>query len=198
MNTDQIQHYLERLSHILRAEARMNGAELDLQPVHLEVLHYLKQCNHYSNTPQSVTLFLGLTKGTVSQSIKIHESKQLLTKSEDKQDKRIVHLHLTDKAFDLMKVSNPSSFIKGACSSLSLGDQHELITGLHKLVVAGQPYSKINSFGQCKGCGYNQKLKTGEFFCSLTQETLEDRQIQLICKDHKSAVDQSRQQVFDL
>ena len=39
------------------------------------VLFYLNQANRFSNTPQALTEYLGLTKGTVSQTVLVLESR---------------------------------------------------------------------------------------------------------------------------
>ena len=86
MNTNHIYDYVERLSELLKIDSRQAGAEHGIQPVQLEVLHYLSICNRYSDTPMAVTEYLGQTKGTVSQTLKVLEKKSLLTKRFDKGD----------------------------------------------------------------------------------------------------------------
>ena len=60
---------VERLGNLMRAKLRRVSAQMQLQPVHMQALLYLSQANRYSNTPQALTEYLGLTKGTVSQSL---------------------------------------------------------------------------------------------------------------------------------
>ena len=48
MNGPLIHEYLERLSNLLRTEARRSGTAYGLQPVQLQALHYLAICNRYS------------------------------------------------------------------------------------------------------------------------------------------------------
>ena len=66
VNSNLIYDYVERLSELLRVDARRAGAAHGLLPVQLEALHYLSICNCYSDTPMAVTEYLGQTKGTVS------------------------------------------------------------------------------------------------------------------------------------
>jgi len=61
---------LERLTLILRADDRRTPG---LLPTHRALLRYLGRANRYSNTPGAAALFLGQTKGTVSQSIALLE-----------------------------------------------------------------------------------------------------------------------------
>ncbi len=81
MNTLVTQQLLERLASLLRSENRQMLVEFGLQPVQFEVLQYLSICNRYSDTPMAVTEFFGQTKGTVSQTLKVLEKKNLLEKT---------------------------------------------------------------------------------------------------------------------
>ena len=69
------QQLLERLAGLLRSESRKLLSEYGLQPVQFEALHYLSNCNRYSDTPMAVTEYLGQTKGSVSQTLKVLEKK---------------------------------------------------------------------------------------------------------------------------
>ena len=97
MDIREVHDLIERLGNLVRADVRAVCNEYGVRPVQLEVLRFLTQCNRYSDTPQAVTEFLGLTKGTVSQTIKVLEQKGLLGKQDDVTDKRLVHLKPTLK-----------------------------------------------------------------------------------------------------
>lgn len=73
MSAIALYDYLERLTSLMRAWSREQPLVAELQPVQLSALHYLARCNRYSDTPLGVTEYLGLTKGTVSQSLKVLE-----------------------------------------------------------------------------------------------------------------------------
>ncbi|MCA9453857.1 MAG: MarR family transcriptional regulator, partial [Nitrospira sp.] len=103
MSAQEANDVLERLCNLQRMEARAFGLRYGLQPVQMEALTYLTQCNRYSNTPQAVAEYLGLTKGTVSQSLKVLEQKGFLRKEADHEDKRIVRLAPTTKGSNLVK-----------------------------------------------------------------------------------------------
>ena len=97
MTDTTLYDYLERIASLMRAWAREQPLMADLQPIQLSALNYLARCNRYSNTPLGVTDFLGLTKGTVSQSLKALEAKGLIEKRPDALDRRSVHLELTEE-----------------------------------------------------------------------------------------------------
>ena len=77
MKTVNLFESIERMAALMRAEERRRCAECGLQPVHLQVLDYLLICNQYSNTPAAVSKYLGMTRGTVSQTLLLLEKKRL-------------------------------------------------------------------------------------------------------------------------
>ncbi|HIP78057.1 MAG TPA: MarR family transcriptional regulator, partial [Kiloniellaceae bacterium] len=60
---DDLGLLLERLARVLQNEAHSEG----LKPTQWEALRYLSRANRFSRTPSGVTAYLGMTKGTVSQ-----------------------------------------------------------------------------------------------------------------------------------
>lgn len=80
MSKNHALKYIERISSLMRITFRQELAREGFQLVHLETLSYLSSCNKYSNSPQHVAEYLGLTKGTVSQSISLLESVGLVKK----------------------------------------------------------------------------------------------------------------------
>ncbi len=186
MKKKQIYDYLERLSNLLRNEVRRAGAEYGLQPVQVEALHYLSICNRYSDTPMAVTEYLGQTKGTVSQSLKVLEKKGFLSKRADKNDKRMIHLKLTGAAKKLLKKTIPTPLFSHACEHLDEQSQIRITNGLTDILQVIQRSNGMRSFGVCHTCRYNKKNKDGSNLCNLTQESLSQTELQLICREHES------------
>ncbi|MFY8063120.1 MAG: MarR family winged helix-turn-helix transcriptional regulator, partial [Usitatibacteraceae bacterium] len=86
---------VERLGNLMRAEARRAGSDEQLAPVHVEALVYLANANRYSNTPQVLSEYLGLTKGTISQSLLLLDRRGLIERYQDDIDRRVVRLRLS-------------------------------------------------------------------------------------------------------
>ena len=86
---------VERLGNLMRTELRKSGTDESLQPVHLQALMYLSKANRYSNTPQALADYLGLTKGTVSQTLLLLDRRGLIERFEDDIDRRVVRLRLS-------------------------------------------------------------------------------------------------------
>ncbi|HEX5748870.1 MAG TPA: helix-turn-helix domain-containing protein, partial [Archangium sp.] len=100
---------VERLSLLTRADLRQAGAAQGLQPVHLQVLFYLNQANRFSNTPQALTEYLGLTKGTVSQTVLVLARRRLISRYADPRDGRVVRLILAEGGTTLLKTLSAGS-----------------------------------------------------------------------------------------
>lgn len=181
-----LHEYIERISHLLRSETRQTGADYDLQPIQLDALHFLNQSNRYSNTPQGVTEYLGLTKGTVSQTLMALERKGLIQKSPDKKDGRMVHLNVTKVGRKLLRKTLPAQTVLQVWDDLPELKQNQLIERLQQILKTMQRSNGMKPFGQCHTCRYNQKKGGGKFFCELTQENLSQADIKLICREYQS------------
>ncbi len=185
MNSNLIYDYVERLSELLRVDARQAGAAHGLLPVQLEALHYLSICNRYSDTPMAVTEYLGQTKGTVSQTLKVLEKKALISKNPDKNDKRVAHLKVSAKGKWLLSQSIPTPMFIKACEDLSADAQSQIEASLSQLLTAVLQANSLKSFGVCRSCRYNSKTEAGGFFCNLVQQPLSGNDVQLICREHE-------------
>jgi len=176
---------LERLCNLLRTDARHRALPHGLRPVQVEALLYLARCNHYSDTPQAVTEFLGSTKGTVSQTLKVLERERLLAKSTDPADRRVVRLRLTDAGRELADELSVPAVLQEALADDRVpierlaGDLRHLLAGLQR--AAGH-----RTFGACHTCRFFRREDSG-FRCGLTGEPLAEADADLICREHERA-----------
>ena len=175
--------YLERLNSLLRSWQRDDAQLSQVPAVQLSALRYLSLCNPYSDTVMGVTEYLGLTKGTVSQSLKALEAKGLIVKTQDVHDKRSVHLQLTDTARDLLDALLPPDFL--AAGEARMGARGgQLQTLLGELLREVQRSADVPSFGLCRTCRFHQHVDDLPF-CGLTQEPLAPSDAALICREHQ-------------
>ncbi len=184
MSVEQIHVVLERLCALLRAEARAQGAADGLLPVQLEALHYLSQCNRYSDTVQGLSEFLGQTKGTVSQTVKVLESRGLVKKKFDTDDRRVVHLKITPAGRRLIAMLVPAQPLVAALRRSPDGHVESLAETLLALLRSIQQAEQARSFAACRTCRFNELSNKG-FRCALTGETLTQPETELICREHE-------------
>lgn len=174
---------IERMSALIRSEKRKKCTELGIQNVHLQVLEYLSRCNRYSDTPAALTNYLGMTKGTVSQTVLLLERKGFIRKIPDSNDKRVVHLQLSKQGVDILKHAMPIELFDTAARLLEIS--HPGIDDSHfvEALTALQKAHKSYSFGLCKTCKYFTPTTEG-FFCGLTKEPLTQSDSEKICQEH--------------
>lgn len=182
--TNEAHDLLERLGNLIRADGRAVCNEYGMRPVQLEALSFLTQCNRYSDTPQAVTEFLGLTKGTVSQTLKVLEQKGLLRKQGDARDKRLVHLKPTAKGLRLVERALPAKSLALGFEKLATSENQAVVEQLRLLLHAVQRANGLKTFAPCHSCRFNMQRAAG-FFCQLTQEPLAESDITLLCREHQ-------------
>lgn len=175
----QLQFLLERINGLLRNERRQLLADYSLQPVQFEALSYLAHCNRYSDTPMAVTEYLGQTKGTVSQTLKVLETKGLIVKIGDNKDKRVSHLKLTTEGNELLNSQQVSPLLEHLGSELI----DSCTEPLQLLLTSLQQANQSRPFGQCRLCRHNANLGNGQYFCQLTKEPLQEQETLLLCRE---------------
>jgi DNA-binding MarR family transcriptional regulator len=186
MSMLEIHQFLERLANLIRSQARQSSDAFDLQPVHLNSLHYLSICNRYSDTLLALAEYLNQTKGTTSQTIKLLEERGLVAKHPDPKDGRVTHLKLTVSGKKLVLQAWPSPILKEAETSISPEQQDALRDQLKQLLQTCQTINSQKTFAACHTCRHNEK-RTDGFFCRLTQEPLSAEEVTQICREHEFA-----------
>lgn len=184
----QIYGYLERVNSLVRAQEQNLARRYNLQPVQLRMLYYLGICNRYSDTPAGVTDYLQLTKGTVSQSLRILQEKGYVDKQGDQQDKRQVHLELTANGLEIFQQLPPDLLVE---VDQALGEvEAQQMTALLKKLLSTMQYVKgLAGFDVCRTCLYHLPLDETQFRCGLTNETLTAPEAELICREHSAPAD---------
>ncbi len=172
---------IERMSALIRSEERRKCTELGLQPVHLQVMDYLSRCNRYSDTPAALANYLGMTRGTVSQTLLLLEKKGYIKKTADVNDKRMVHLSLLAEGEALLTKASPVALYSEASAIFNENNNQENL--FVNALTALQKANKSQSFGLCKTCKYFTETSAG-FVCGLTKEQLSQSDSAKICQEH--------------
>lgn len=183
METADIYKVIERMAALIRSEERKRCTELGIQVVHLQVLDYLSRCNKYSDTPAALTNYLGMTKGTVSQTLLLLERKGYIKKVPDLADKRMVHLQLVEAGQEVLRHAHPldlfnkaAEFLEKNCPEVGEAPFVDALTALQRA-------HKSHSFGLCGTCKYFTASSDG-FVCGLTGEPLTQTDSEKICQEH--------------
>ena len=185
MKNNFLYQLIERSGNLLRSEQRLAGKAYGLQEVHLQILLYLSLCNRYSDTPIAVTEYLNATKGTVSQSLKVLDTKGYIEKNSDPDDKRVIHLLLTESGQQIVEKIVPPTVFRDSISTLNSQQVEDLKLNLTLLLSSLQQTNQLRSFGVCQTCRFFTREEEG-FRCGLTKESLSKYDSSRICREHES------------
>jgi DNA-binding MarR family transcriptional regulator len=182
MERSSLPQLLNALSRAMQNEQRQSAVGAGLLPVQLAILSYLRDANRYSNTPQCLTEYLGLTKGTVSQSLKILEERSWVLRQADEADRRVVRLALSDAGRGVLDSTADDAWLTAA-QHLPAGEQENLRTLLTRLLASWQQERNGKTFGVCRTCRHFRPGETTHQ-CGLTGEALSEADSRQICREH--------------
>src|SRR5213592_2984866 len=120
------------------SELRKAGSDETLQPVHVQALIYITKANRYSNTPQALADYLGLTKGTVSQTLLVLDRRGLIERYQDDVDRRVVRLRLSGDGEQLLSDSQPTLAWQNATRNISPNRIRNAVSALREALVTMQ------------------------------------------------------------
>ena len=183
MDPNRVCELLERTAALLRAEERRLAGGFDLHPVHLHALRYLARCNRYSDNPAAVTEYLGVTKGTASQTLRVLKERGLIESLQDGDDGRKQHLRPTRSGARVVEHCTPPPQLVEALAGLD-GEGESLEGGLEALLRSLQSSNGFRPFGVCHSCRHLQRnAGRPRFRCGLTGEALDQRSTLRICRE---------------
>jgi DNA-binding MarR family transcriptional regulator len=173
---------VERLGNLMRSELRKAGSDESLQPVHLQALIYLSKANRYSNTPQALADYLGLTKGTVSQTLLLLDRRGLIERFEDDIDRRVVRLRLSSAGEQMLAESQPALAWQNATRNISPNRIRNATSALREALVTLQEDNEGTIFGECGTCAWCQKLSQRISRCGRMGDRLSGPETRKICR----------------
>ncbi|ECA1950183.1 MarR family transcriptional regulator [Salmonella enterica subsp. enterica serovar Virchow] len=171
---------LERLVSLQMGHLYRHPQLKGLPATWVQILYYLTRCNGYSNTPAATTEYLGLTKGTISQSLNKLESEGWLTKENDGRDKRVIHLLLTPRAHEVMHDIMQETLQEQWHSLPFPEEQLKTVFLAHLRTVQKNQGARL--FGECRFCRFHQQ-QNGLPWCGLTREPIPVESVTLICRE---------------
>ncbi|MEQ1754277.1 MAG: MarR family transcriptional regulator [Micropepsaceae bacterium] len=175
---------LERIGRILQSDGHSQG----LKPTQWEALRYFARANRFSRSPSALTAYLGMTKGTVSQTISALEKKGLIEKAIGDADRRQIKIEVTAKGEKLIK-RDPLEAVAAALSRLPASQRRELEGDLSQFLRAILRQRGGRPFGACKTCFYFRKNAEARapHRCGLLLEPLSATDSEMICVEHEEA-----------
>lgn len=175
---------LGRLAHSLQFTQGLN-------PAQWEALRFLNRANKYSCSPGALAEFLGVTKGTASQTLIALESKGYIQRGRCPNDRRSVAICVTDEGRALLN-RDPLLCLEKATQSLEVGQLGALADGMEQLLRNVQREQGKPEFGPCLNCDHFRAECCDETDqitcrCALTQDFLTAEDQSKICVDFNPA-----------
>ena len=181
---------VERLGNLMRTELRKAGGDEALQPVHLQALTYLSKANRYSNTPQALAEYLGLTKGTVSQTLLLLDRRGLIERFEDDVDRRVVRLRLSSAGDQLLAEAQPALAWQNATRNISPNRIRNATSALREALMTLQQDNEGASFGMCHNCSWHQKLSQRIYRCGRMGDRLSGPETRKLCRVYEARTEE--------
>jgi len=172
---------LERVGRLIQNQGTAEG----LNPVQWETLRYFGAANRFSRSPSALTEYLGVTKGTVSQTINAIERKGLLKKLPVPSDARAVNIELTQSGLKILG-RDPLAALVRDLEELGVERQKYLNMGLRHVLEASLRSRGGSAFGMCETCRHFEVSHEdgNPHRCGLLGAPLSEEDSSLICREH--------------
>lgn len=179
--SDKIVFLLERIGRIIQNDAH----EASLKPAQWEALRYIARANRFSRNPSGLTAYMGLTKGTVSQTLIALERKGLIVKKPLAHDRRNISVELTPAGKDMLN-EDPILSLDTVCNKMKAKDRDLVEQSLKNLLTTTLEERKGVLFGPCHTCKYfNKNAKDGgPHRCALLDAKLTESDSNLHCVEN--------------
>jgi DNA-binding MarR family transcriptional regulator len=181
MNSRVIAELVFHLGRIATGEGLAEG----LTAAQWAALRYFAQANRFSRTPSAFAAFHGTTRGTASQTIKSLETLGYLTRLRAEDDKRSVHLGLTEQALGIL-ASDPFESLVRAADALPPSLQGQFANALQRMLCQVAQERGKQPFGTCTMCQHLEgdgchRENQAPYACGFTREPLHLEELDGVC-----------------
>ncbi len=175
---------LERVSEAFRVLLWNESKENSLSPIQIQILIFI----HFHSLEKCKVGYLAdefnMTKATISDSVKILLSKELVAKETDPLDTRSYSLTLTKEG---KKVAKKASFfassIEQPIDKLTEDQKAIMLKGLLTLIYDLNKSGIITTQRMCFNCSF-YKAENGMHYCNLLKTKLAESEIRIDCPEH--------------
>lgn len=175
----------ERLSQVFRVLLWEKAKKYDLSPIQIQLLIFIKHHTKNKATVSYLAKEFNLTKATISDTIKILEQKEYITKVVNSNDSRSSTIELTAKGLEMVFVTE--DFTDPLFDLVKIAPENEksvLWKNLSSVIEQLHALQVINVQSTCHNCGYFVQ-QNGNKYCKLMDIKLEIKDIRLDCNEHK-------------
>lgn len=175
---------LERLSEAYRVLLWQEAKQHGISPIQVQILTFLLHFPEQTRTITYLAGYFNMTKATISDAIKTLESKQLISRKEDKHDKRSHSLQLTREGKSIArKVERFAEPIQNSVQAvMSIEKQGEFLEQLLDLIRHLNNELVITPQRMCFNCRFYEK-KGKTHYCHLVKSTLKSGDLRVECPE---------------
>ena len=176
---------MERLSQVFKILLWEKAKKYDLSPIQIQLLIFIKNHSKNKSTVSYLAREFNLSKATVSDTIKILEQKQYITKEIQPSDSRSYIVALTPKGLEIVILTeNYTDPLYDIVATVNENDKMILWKNMSSLIEQLNHLQVINVQNACHNCHYFSE-QNGKKQCRLMNIQLETNDIRLDCQDHK-------------
>lgn len=176
---------LERVSEAFRVLLWNESKEYSLSPIQIQLLIFI-----YFHTPENCKVGyladeFNMTKATISDSVRVLLSKDLITKETDPADTRSYSLALTSAGKAIAKKTSLfASSIEQPLEKLTTEQKTIMLNGLLRLIHDLNRSGIITIQRMCFTCS-NYQVDRGIHYCTLLKSRLATSELRVDCPDHE-------------
>ncbi len=185
-DTHRIASALERISTAFRSLLWAQGKALSLNPIQVQVLAYLSQQPAERRRLSAIAQTFGLSRASVSDTMKTLSLRGLVRKEPDPLDFRSSVLHLTADGEDAAnRTAQYAQKLWEAIDGLQEKDKRDLYWILNQLIRDLHGSGVITIQRMCLSCQHYQATEEGQgHFCHLLNEELQVADLRMDCPEH--------------
>jgi DNA-binding MarR family transcriptional regulator len=181
---------LERVAQAFRVLLWQESKAHALTPIQVQVLIFLL---HHSEEKRKVSYLaheFGMTKATISETVRTLEQKNLVTKKFEYYDTRSYVIHLTKNGRDVAdKTSLFSKEIYSPVEKLSQSDREMVLKSLLNIISHLNREGVITIQRMCMTCIYYESSGKDQHFCKLLRQKLHVSELRIDCPEHEMIKD---------
>lgn len=176
---------LERISEAFRVLLWNESKENSLSPIQIQILIFI----HFHSLEKCKVGYLAdefnMTKATISDSVKVLLSKELVSKETDPIDTRSYSLSLTDEGKKITKKASLfASSVEQPIEKLTEEQKTIMLNGLLKLILDLNKSGIITIQRMCFTCSF-YNAENGTHYCNLLKTKLTESEIRVDCPEHE-------------
>lgn len=179
---------LERIAEVFKVLLWDISKEYQLTPIQSQILIFLAS---HSSLPQHTKVSylsqeLNVTKATISESLKILLRKELISKTQNPEDRRSIFFSLTPKGEVITKhLATFSQPLEKILQAWSFEQKQSFFQLLLELIYSLNQQGIVSVSRICFNCSHYSQEQSNHF-CRLLQKTLHAHELRIDCPEHKT------------